>query len=106
MQRLVEESIARLDRLVPNFPSDAVFLQVFVEKKAARTLYRASLTLHVPGRTLATQEERHEAMEAIREAFAEIERKLTKHKERLTHSETYKRPARRVDLLSRSRDPS
>jgi ribosomal subunit interface protein len=98
MRQLVEESIARLDRLVPTFPSEAVFLRVFVEKNATRALHRVSLTLDVPGGTLATQEERHDAEEAIREAFAEIERQLIRHKDRLANSDVYKRRERRENL--------
>ena len=54
-----------------------------VEKNAARTLYCVSLTLNVPGRTLAAHKERPDFREAVREAFTEIERAFTKHKEKL-----------------------
>src|SRR5262245_6351805 len=47
---------------------------------------------------LAAQEERHDVEEAVREAFVEIERQLEKHKETLSHSYIYKRPARREEL--------
>jgi RNA polymerase sigma factor (sigma-70 family) len=52
----------------------------------------------VPGRMLVAQEERHDAEEAVREVFVEIERQLEKHKETLSHSYLYKRPARREEL--------
>jgi ribosomal subunit interface protein len=97
VRQFVEASIARLDEVV-NSRSSAVFLRVFVEKNAVRALYRVSLTLNVPGRTLAAQEERHDLLETLREAFMELERELRKHKEKLTHSDTYKRPARRPQL--------
>jgi RNA polymerase sigma factor (sigma-70 family) len=47
---------------------------------------------------LAAQKERHNAEEAVREAFVEIERQLENHKETLSHSSLYKRPARREEL--------
>jgi ribosomal subunit interface protein len=98
LRELVEELIARLERHAPNFPADAVFLRLFVKENAKRKLYHVSLTCEVPGRTLAAQEDRHDAEEAVREAFAEIERQLEKHKEVLRRSYLYKRPARREEL--------
>ena len=98
LRELVEELIARLDRHAPNSPADTPFLRLFVDENAARKLYHVSLTCDVPGRKLAAQEERHNAEEAVREAFVEIERQLEKHKETLSHSYLYKRPARREEL--------
>ncbi len=96
---LVEELIARLDKHAPNASEGTIFLRLFVDENAARSLYHVSLTCDVPGRMLAAQEERHDAEEAIREAFTEIERQLEKHKGTLSHSYLYKRPARREQLL-------
>ena len=98
LRELVEELIARLDRHAPHSPADTIFLRLFVNENAARKLYHVSLTCDVPGRMLAAQEERHDAEEAVREAFVEIERQLEKHKETLSHSYLYKRPARREEL--------
>jgi RNA polymerase sigma factor (sigma-70 family) len=98
LRELVEELIARLDRRAPNSPADTIFLRLFVDENAARKLYHVSLTCDVPGRMLAAQEERHDAEEAVRQAFVEIERQLEKHKETLSHSYLYKRPARREEL--------
>jgi ribosomal subunit interface protein len=101
LRELVEELIARLDRRAPNSPADTIFLRLFVDENAARKLYHVSLTCDVPGLMLAAQEERHDAEEAVREAFVEIERQLEKHKETLSHSYLYKRPARREELRRR-----
>jgi ribosome-associated translation inhibitor RaiA len=98
LRDLVEELIARLGRRAPNYPADTLFLRLFIDENAARRLYHVSLTCDVPGRMLAAQEERHDAEEAVREAFTEIERQLEKHKRTLTHSFLYKRPARREEL--------
>lgn len=95
LQALVKELIARLDRHTPDFPPDARFLRLFVEANAARSLYRVSLTYEVPGRTLAAKAERHDAEEAVREAFAEIERQLERHKASLRHADAYERRGRR-----------
>jgi ribosomal subunit interface protein len=98
LRELVEDLIARLDRHAPNSPADTIFLRLFMDENAARRLYHVSLTCDVPGRMLAAQEERHDAEEAVRKAFVEIERQLEKHKEALSHSHLYKRPARREAL--------
>jgi len=98
LRELVEELIARLDRHAPHSPADTIFLRLFVDENAPRKLYHVSLTCDVPGRMLAAQEERHDAEEAVRKVFVEIERQLEKHKETLSHSYLYKRPARREEL--------
>jgi RNA polymerase sigma factor (sigma-70 family) len=98
LRELVDELIERLNKHAPNSPSDASFLRLFVDENAARKLYHVSLTCDVPGRMLAAQEERHDAEEAIREAFTEIARQLERHKETLSHSHLYKRTARREEL--------
>jgi len=106
VRELVDQSIARIDRLVASFSWEPVFLRVFVERNAARTLYRVSLTLDVPGRTLAAHEERHDVEDAIHEAFAEIERQITKHRETQRGDDAYKRPARRAHLQRHKAAPS
>jgi ribosomal subunit interface protein len=97
IRQLVEQSVRRIEQAL-TFGSSPVFLHVFVEHNAPRSLYRVSLALNVAGRALAAQEERHDAVEAVREAFGELERQLRRRKEKLTHSDTYKRPARRKQL--------
>jgi len=84
IRQLVETSVARLDRLAARFRHDAVSLRVVMEKNDVRTLFRMSLTLTVPGRTLATDEERHDETEAAREAFAEMERQLERYVDGMT----------------------
>jgi RNA polymerase sigma-70 factor (ECF subfamily) len=97
VRALVGESIQRIDEVV-NGRVRPVFLHVFVEKNPKRHLYRTSLVLSAAGRAIVAQEERHDAAEAIREAFVELERELRKHKEKRAHADTYKRPARRQQL--------
>jgi RNA polymerase sigma-70 factor (ECF subfamily) len=97
VRRLVEQQIQRLDELSKSGLSP-LFLHAFVEHNATRSLYRVSLALNVAGRVLAAQEERHDAVEAVREAFSEIERQFRRRKEKLTHVDAYKRPARRKQL--------
>jgi ribosome-associated translation inhibitor RaiA len=94
---LIDRAVAGLERHAPDMGPDA-FLRLFIAQNDARTLYHVSLRLTVPGRTLATQEERHDPEEAVHAAFAEIERQLLKWKEHVRDSWEYKRPARREEL--------
>ncbi len=99
LRGLVEELVGRLDRHTPDLSEDTVSLRLFVDENAARRLYHVSIVCDLPRRRrLATQEERHDADEAVRAAFAEIERQLEKHKEVMNHSHLYKGPARREEL--------
>jgi ribosomal subunit interface protein len=97
-RELLEQKIAQFERWVDRLPLDNAALRAVVEKNDVRTLYRVSLTLDVPGRTLAAQDERHDIAEAAREAFAELERQLAKYEERRRHDDEYKRPERRAQL--------
>lgn len=75
---LIEELSERLEDKLRHFPEEAVFLHVVFEENGTHTLYRAALACHVPGHTVAAHEERREAGATIREAFAELERRLDK----------------------------
>jgi ribosome-associated translation inhibitor RaiA len=79
VRALVEQSIARIERQLADLPPDAAFLRALVEKNAVRMLYRVSVTMTLPGRTLSAHEERHDAEEAVREAFAELEHQLARY---------------------------
>jgi ribosomal subunit interface protein len=101
LRDLVEASIATLDKLLAKFRPDVLFMRVLLERNEPRTLYRVSLSLDVPGRTLHAQEERHDVVEALREAFAEIEREIKRYKAKSSHSYEYKRPVRRRALQTK-----
>jgi ribosome-associated translation inhibitor RaiA len=73
-----------------------VFVRLLIEENAARTLHRVSLTCEAPGRTLAAREERHDAEDAVREAFAEIERQLERQREMLNRRAERRCGARRA----------
>jgi ribosomal subunit interface protein len=95
---LIESLIAKLEKRARNFSPDAVFLRISIEENQARTLYPVSLTTEVPGKTLATREERHELEASIKDAFAEIERQLQEHKSKLRGEHLWKRLSRRDEI--------
>src|SRR6266478_6345833 len=98
VRELIEYLISKLDRKVKNFSSEVVFLRVLVEENPTRTLYPISITLQLPGKTLATREEKHDLVDSIRDAFGEIERQLEKYKSSLRGEHLWKRLGKREKI--------
>jgi ribosomal subunit interface protein len=103
---LLEKMILQLDRRVARLRLQTATLRALVEKNDARTLYRVSLTLELPGRMLVAHEERRDIAEAAREAFVELERQLARYEERRRNDDSYKRPERRAKLRALKMSPS
>jgi ribosome-associated translation inhibitor RaiA len=98
IQKLIQELIHKVEKRAKSFSPDGVFLRLMVEENSVRRLYHVSLVLEVPEKTLATKEERHDLAEALRDAFAEIERQLEHHKSTLRGEHLWKRRAKREEL--------
>jgi ribosomal subunit interface protein len=98
VQQLIEELLDRLEERLTHFPSDAVSVHVLFQENGSRTLYRASLTCHVPRHVVAAHEERREPGTAIRRAFADLERQLEKQKAFLRREHQRRRAATRGRL--------
>ena len=60
IQELIKELIGKIEKKAQAFSPDEVFLRLLIEENPVRKLYRVSITLEVPGKTLATQEQRHD----------------------------------------------
>jgi RNA polymerase sigma factor (sigma-70 family) len=75
-RKLIESLITRIDNATRIFPSDARFLQVLVDEDPVHHLWKVSLTLELPGKTLAANNEGPELEASLRSAFAEVERQL------------------------------
>jgi len=88
---LLEELIDRVEEKVQHFKQDTVSIHVVFEENGTHKLYRTSLSCHLPGHTVAAHEERRDAGESIRKAFAEIERQLEKQKATLRHERQVRR---------------
>ena len=97
VRNLLQELIARLEEKLVHVPDDAASIHVVFEENTAHKLYRTSVTCHVPRQIAAAHEERRDAGESIRKAFAEISRQVQKQ-QALQHR---KRP--RLMLSRRSR---
>ena len=97
VKHLLEKLIGRLEQKLAHWPPDVVSVHVLCEENGNRSLYRTSITCHVPGRMLAAHEEHREAWVTIHQAFEEIGRQVEKHKA-LQHGDP---PRRRAAAASR-----
>ena len=101
IQKLITQSIGKIEKKAESFSPDVVYLRLLVEQNSARALYHVSISLTLPEKTLAAKEERHDLHETLRDAFAEIERQLEAHKATLRGEPMWKRRARREKLRRR-----
>jgi ribosome-associated translation inhibitor RaiA len=94
IRRLIEQLTKKVDGKLTTFSPDEVFLRLLIEENPVRKLYRVAITLKVPKKTLATQEQRHDLDETLRDAFAEIDRQIEAHKATLRGEPAWKRRTR------------
>jgi ribosome-associated translation inhibitor RaiA len=97
-RRLIDQSAGKLRKKLARLAGDESFLRVMVEENTARKLYRVSITLELPKKTLASQEERHDVNETIRAAFIEIDSQIEAYKATLRGEHGWKRRARKEEL--------
>ena len=91
VRNLLQELIARLEEKLVHIPDDAASIHVVFEENTAHKIYRTSVTCHVPRQIAAAHEERRDAGESIRKAFAEISRQV--HKQQAIRHRKRPRPA-------------
>ena len=94
VRTLLYELIGRLDEKLGHFPPETVSLHVVFEENGNHKLYRASLTCHVPGHTVAAHEEGRDSGVAIHKIFSEVERQLEKQKAIARHERQLRRSKR------------
>ena len=94
VQALLTHLSDRLEEKLRHFPPDAVTLHVLFDESGSRKLYRAAVTCHVPGHTVAAHEEHRTAGRCIRDAFAELARQLEKQKATVRHERDRRRMRR------------
>ena len=101
---LLNELIDRLEEKLQHFQPDTVTVHALFEENGAHKLFRAALTCHIPGQTVAVHEENRDAGTAIREAFSELERRLEKQKAAVRHERDVRRSQRRSRRVARPLD--
>jgi ribosome-associated translation inhibitor RaiA len=97
-RKLIDQLTGKLRKKLARLAGDESFLRIMVEENTARKLYRVSITLELPKKTLVSQEERHDIDETIRDAFIEIDRQIETYKATLRGEHEWKRRARREEL--------
>ncbi len=78
VRRLIEGLMDHFEEKVAHFSPDAVSVHTVFEENGTHTLYRTSVTCHIPRHVVAAHEEGREAGATIRRAFKEVERQLDK----------------------------
>ena len=94
VRSLADDLIDRLEEKLQHFPGDAVSLHAVFEENGARTVFRSSVTCHLPKHMVAAHEEGRDAGLVIRKSFAEIERQLEKQKAIVRHEHLLRRSKR------------
>ncbi len=98
LQALVAELAQGLEGKLGNLARKNPTLHGAIQKHGSRQLYRIGLSLHVPGKTLATQEEGDAAGNVIRKGFKELERLVARQKSLMKNEHLWKRKQRRREL--------
>jgi ribosomal subunit interface protein len=98
LEKKLQQKIAKFDRFVSHFPSDAVHLQIVLEKHPRKDRYLASLTLRVPSDILHSEEAGRDLIGAFDNAVKSLLRKLKSYKSNLHGEKFWKRKARREKL--------
>ncbi len=93
VRTLIEGLINRLEERLGHFRKDSVSVHALFEENGSHTLYRTSVTCHIPGHMIAAREESRNAGVSIRKAFAELERQVARQTARFRQKTRVKRMA-------------
>ena len=91
VRSLLDDLIDRLEEKLQHFPADAISVHAVFEENGSRTLFRSSVTCHLPKHVVAAHDEGREAGAVIRQSFAEVERQLEKQKAIVRHEKQVRR---------------
>lgn len=83
LRATIRDRIAHLEKRTRGFRGDSQFLRLAAEEIPVHRLFRISITLELPRKTLAAKEEDHDIEVVIRAAFGDIERQLEAYKSAL-----------------------
>jgi len=106
LRSLIDSRIAHLDRKAKGLSGDPVFLRCAVEEVPIHKLFRVSVTLDVPQKTLAAKREAHAGEEAVREVFDDIEKQLEEYKSKMRAEQWWIRVQRRRELHRQKAAPA
>jgi ribosome-associated translation inhibitor RaiA len=95
LQSKLEQKIAKLETHLEHFPSDAVHLQVHLERHPKREWFDTALTLHLPSNTLESKKSGPDPLPVLDRAIKALLRELAVLKSALRHESDWGRVARR-----------
>jgi ribosome-associated translation inhibitor RaiA len=96
----------KLDRLLKHYPAEAVVLHGSLEENPHQHEFSYSLNLTLPTGTLHATGTGADALAGAKAAFAEIERQVKKHQEKLRKDYLWKRKRPRSGVLTPGEVPS
>src|SRR4030095_11898669 len=96
-KKRIQQLASKLEQQMKTFSPELIHLRLFVERNSARRIYTISITLDLPGKTLAAKERQTGSRAGLRAAFEEIDRQFKKYKDNLKR-EHWKRPERRQQV--------
>jgi ribosome-associated translation inhibitor RaiA len=102
IERETARYVAKLDRLLKRYPADSVWLHESLEKNPHQHEYSFSLNLTIPTGTLHATGVGPDAdvRASAKAAFAEIERQVKKHQEKLRKDYLWKRKRPRATIAT------
>ena len=98
LEKKLREKITKFEKHLKNFPSDAVHLQIVLERHPRKDLYTSTLTLRVPSHILQSQKSGRHLVEAFDESVKALLRELESMKSHQRGEELWKRKERRKKL--------
>ena len=94
----VRSALSKLERHLEHFPSDAVHLQVMLEKHPRKPQFTAGLVLRVPSNILRSAQDASDPVSALSGAVRTLLRQLASLKSELRGEVLWKRKGRRAEL--------
>lgn len=76
LRQKLQQKFRKLEMLLEHFPSDAVFLQVNLERHPRKPLFIAGLTLYVPSNVLRAEKSGPDPVPAFDQAIKAVMREL------------------------------
>ncbi len=95
LRQKFEQKIEKLESHLEHFPTDAVFLEVHLEKHPRKPLFGAGLTLRLPSNQLRAEKAGPDPVPAFDHAIRALLRELAVLKSALRHEPDLKRYASR-----------
>ena len=98
MKNKLEEKISKLEKHIEHFPSDAVRLQVNLERHPRKLSFDAALTLWLPSNVLRAEKSGPDPIPALDQAIKALLREVAVLKSDLRRESQWQSPERRQFL--------